>query len=106
MANKEELDLTDAGFSEFFKSRKPTQTQNEKPNSATTSHHVTARAELDGRLSNTVDRNGYVQLNVRVPIEIKNLVIEERARRRATGQEPCDVGGIVAEALREQLTKG
>ena len=74
--------------------------------SATTKRIVEAQAHqaIDGRLSSTV-KNGHVQLHVRVPLDLKNQVIELRAARRASGAPQCDVSDIVAEALRAFLKK-
>lgn len=57
---------------------------------------------IDGRISSHV-KNGFVQLNVRVPLDLKNQVLEVRATRKAVGDANCDVGDIVAAALRQFL---
>lgn len=53
----------------------------------------------DGRLSSSVDARGLVQLNVRVPMEVKAAVITERLRRKSLGLDASDVSDIVTEAL-------
>lgn len=60
-------------------------------------------APLDGRLSSTTNRHGYVQLNVRVPVDIKRQVLEVRAKRKAGRLPRADLGEIVAEALQAFL---
>lgn len=67
-----------------------------------------AHQPIDGRLSSKEDRNkkGYAQLNVRVPLDLKNQVIEERARRQAARVKNADVAAIVEEALRAFLARG
>lgn len=55
---------------------------------------------IDGRISSTIDDNGCVQLNVRVPVDLKTLVLQERARRKSAGEDHSGIGDIVAEALR------
>lgn len=67
---------------------------------------VAAVASTDGRVrvsahsySDPRDRRGWVQMNVRVPPDLKDQVI---ARARLSGQ---DMGEIVAEAVRRLLSQ-
>lgn len=53
----------------------------------------------DARLSVSPDRDGLVQLNVRVPKEIKERLIELRAKRRQGGVVSSAISQIVTEAL-------
>ena len=91
-----------SGFAKFFEKRRQEQQQTvEKIRSA----EARAALPIDGRISSKSDHKGNVQLNVRVPLDVKNQVLEERARRKASGLPQADVGDIVAEALRAYLLR-
>lgn len=53
----------------------------------------------DGRLSCQGDARGLVQLNVRVPVQMKQALLTERARRQVSGAQSHEVSEIVREAL-------
>lgn len=101
MADDPIQELSDESFSRFFETKK------KKAEAAQAGCVVGAPTAqlIDGRLSSRVDRKGTVQLNVRVPLNLKNQVIELRAARKAAGLPQADVGDIVAEALRDLLQK-
>jgi hypothetical protein len=84
-------ELSDERFSSLFegKFKKPLQAARAKQSAEGRS----MQAE-DGRLSSTANAKGLVQLNARVPLDLKNQVIEEKRR---TGLE---IGEVIAEALR------
>jgi hypothetical protein len=60
----------------------------------------------DGRLSSTSDKRGLVQLNVRVPVSLKTLIMDERNRRKKEGRPQSDIGDIVTEALQLLFKNG
>lgn len=97
MSQYEASTFEDVCFAGFFESRRNGQTTQTSRDDVA---EVAARAVLDGRISSTTDRNGYVQLNVRVPAEMKKLVLEERKRRKANDEDNSDVGDVVVDALR------
>jgi len=88
-------------FTKYFEARRQEQKQTVEKIRTTEAKALVA---VDGRISSKSDRKGNVQLNTRVPLDVKNQVLEERARRKAAGSPNADVGDIVAEALRAFLS--
>ena len=102
MADDATPDLLTTGFTKFFENK---QRQAKAGLDTRRATEAQAHQAIEGRLSSTTDRKGYVQLNCRVPLDLKNQVIELRAARKAAGAKECDVGDIVVEALRAFLQK-
>ena len=90
--------LAEERFSKFFENK---QKQKQAALASKRTQEAQSHQAIDGRVSSSTDRHGFVQLNVRVPLDLKNQVIEERGARRARGLAGCDVADIVIEALRE-----
>lgn len=62
-----------------------------------------ARA-IDGRIRSEANERGYTQLNVRVPVDLKNQVIEA-ARRRPKQKDKGQMTAVIEEALREYFAR-
>lgn len=85
-------------FASFFSKRETLKT-------ATKQSDEKAEVSIDARLTSSVDAKGLVQLNVRIPIALKNMVVAERNKRKNRKEVNSDVNDIVSEALREYLHK-
>ena len=102
MADDPTSDLNADRFTKLFE-----QKQRQSKTGLATRRSIEAQAHqpIDGRVSSTVNKRGFVQLNVRIPLDLKNQVLEVRNQRRGTGSAACDVGDIVADALRAYFDK-
>lgn len=113
MSNEQEPDDLEQRLSSYFEKRKqPSQVATmATPLSPTAMAAAPAQSRLttavssDGRLSTAVDRGGKAQLNVRVPAEIKERLLELRAKRKREGSKHSDLSDIVVEALQLLLLK-
>lgn len=98
-------------FASFFKEKRRKQALRETQadeggEGAVPSGPVTsARVDMDARISTTVNAQGRVQLNVRVPADVKARVLLERTRRRNEGHVRADVHDIVTDAVCAYLPK-
>ena len=113
MSNEQQPDDLERRLSSYFEKRKqPSQGATVAPPLSPTAvpappaqSRLTTSAASDGRLSTAVDRGGKAQLNVRVPAEIKERVLELRAKRKKEGAKHSDLSDIVVEALQLLLLK-
>lgn len=88
-------------FAQYFEQ----QLKQEAPTQAGGVDLASPVATDDARLLVSPDRDGLVQLNVRVPKEIKERLIELRAKRRQGGVASSAISQMVAEALTMYLDR-
>lgn len=87
-------------FNEYFEKRAKQKALDEPAVPAPESE-----AAVDGRVSNKQDKFGRVQVNMRMPFEVKALIYRERERRRKASLPNADMHAIVVEAVRAYLEK-
>lgn len=104
MSNEQQPDDLEQRLRSYFEKRKQP-SQGATVPAPPAQSRLTTSAASDGRLSTAVDRGGKAQLNVRVPAEIKERLLELRAKRKREGSKHSDLSDIVVEALQLLLLK-